>query len=103
MPVADVEGAIAEQERKRDVDKAATQQAEPQAKQRRDRTDEARERQTDLQAKEKDGAMPSDKTTVPAKQISREGRTHRGKSLRLHVPILQRGKFKQHENRANKP
>ena len=68
MPVADVEGAIAEQKRKRDVDNAETQEAKRRAKQRKDGTDEAREGQPDLQAKEKEGARPSDKATVPAKE-----------------------------------
>ena len=68
MPIADVEDAIAEQKPKRDVDDAETQQAERKAKQRKDDTDKARERQTDLQAKAEDGAKPSDKDTVPAKE-----------------------------------
>ena len=67
MPVADVEDAIAEQKRKRDVEKAQHSK-QRKAKQRRDGTDGARERQTDLQAKGKDGAKPSDKATVPAKE-----------------------------------
>ena len=71
MAIADIEHAIAEKKRKRDVDNAATQQAEPKAKQRSDGTDEARERQTDVQAKGKDAAMPSDKVTVPAKEKQR--------------------------------
>ena len=65
MPVADVADAIAEQKRKRDVDNAETQETERRAKQRKDGTDEAREGQPDLQAKEKEGAKPSDKATVP--------------------------------------
>ena len=68
MPIADVERAIAEKKRKRDVDDAETKQAERKAKQCKDNTDEARERQTDLQAKGEDGAKPSDKRTVPAKE-----------------------------------
>ena len=68
MPIADIEHAIAEKKRKRDVDNAATQQAEPKAKQRKDGTDEAREQQTDLQATGRDGAKPTNKATVPAKE-----------------------------------
>ena len=45
-----------------------TQQAERKAKQRKDDTDKARERQTYLQAKAEEGAKPSDKGTVPAKE-----------------------------------
>ena len=68
MSIADVQAATAAQKRKREVDIAETQEAEQRAKQRKDGTDKAREGQTDLQAKEKEGAKPSEKATVPAKE-----------------------------------
>ena len=67
-PVADAQDGIAAGKRQRDVDKAERQEAERRAKQRKDGTDEAREGQTDLQVEEKEGAKPSDKATVPAKE-----------------------------------
>ena len=68
MTIEDVQAATAEQKQKRAVDNAETQEAERKAKQRKDGTDKAREGQTDLQAKEKEGAKPSEKATVPAKE-----------------------------------
>ena len=63
-----MEEATAEQKRKRNMDNAETQEAERRAKNRKDGTHEAQEGQPDLQAKEKEGAKPSDKTAVPAKE-----------------------------------
>ena len=64
---ADIQDASAEQKRTRDVDNAATQEAGPGAKQRKDGTDQAREGPTDLQAKEKQGAKPSEETMQKGK------------------------------------